>query len=183
MTSSSDATRPVFVEREDSALNTTWHVIEKVRQVHALEHATLRILQQGPQPLGGLSTDRGFFVYGELDAGDLLRAAHQGLERLNNGEEELAIYPQGGTNLSVRLLVTAGLGFGVSLLLPRRPVPQALGFGAAVVAGAELARSLGSLVQRHLTTSVPRNTEILGVQTLTDWAGRQSNFVQTRFVG
>jgi len=179
------ASRPVHVEREETALSAAWRVVERIRQVHALEHATLWVLaEQFPQrTLGGLSTDRGFFVYGDIDAGVLLRAAHRALERINQGEDHLAVHPQCGTNLSVGLLVTAGLGFAASLVLPRRPLPQLLGVGASALAAVELARSLGTLAQRHLTTALPRNLEIIGVQTLTDWSGRHNHFVQTRFVG
>ncbi len=183
--SSSNETRPVVVEREDSPLGALGDLWEKIRQVHALEHATLWVLsEQNPKlRLGGLSTDRGFFIYGPIDSGALLRAAHLALGRINQGEDKLAIHPQCGTNLSVGMLLTAGFGLGVSLALPRRPLQQAVGIGAAAIAAVQISNTLGALVQQHITTAVPRNLEIVGVRTLTDWVGRQSHFVQTHYVG
>ncbi|AGY57076.1 DUF6391 domain-containing protein [Gloeobacter kilaueensis] len=185
MTDSSQLPRRVTVERDESPLSTVQNLIERIRQVHALEHATIWVLsEQLPEvQLSGFSTDRGFFIYGPLDTGLLLRASHQALERINRGEENLAIHPRCGTNLSVGMLITATVGLGASLLLPRKPLPQLLAIGAAAATASQLATGVGALAQRHLTTSIPRNLEIVNARTLSDWAGRHSHFVETRYVG
>lgn len=185
MTDATHIARAVSVEGEETNLTAFWGMIEKIRQVHALEHGTLTVLGEAhPQlRLGGFSTDRGFFVYGSVEAGELLRAAHAALVRLNNGEPELAIHPQCGTNLSVGLLAAAGLGLGAHYLLPRRLIPQALGAGFSAFTAVQVAKHFGALAQRHLTTALPRNLEVVGVRSLTDWSGRNSHFVQTQFIG
>ncbi|UFP96014.1 DUF6391 domain-containing protein [Gloeobacter morelensis] len=185
MTHANDLPRPVTIERDDSPLSALQDLFERIRQVHALEHATIWVLsEQDPDlKLSGFSTDRGFFIYGPVDTGALLRAAHRALERINRGEENLAIHPRCGTNLSVGMLITAGVGLGASLFLPRRPLPQLVALGTAAVAASQLATGLGALAQRHLTTSIPRNLEIAGARTLSDLAGRHSHFVETRYIG
>jgi Domain of unknown function (DUF6391) len=185
MTDAANMARTVSVQGEETNLTAFWSMIEKIRQVHALEHGTLTILGEAnpKMRLGGFSTDRGFFVYGAVESGELLRAAHSALVRLNNGEPELAIHPQCGTNLSVGLLAVAGLGLGVSAILPRRLVPQLLGAGFSALGAVQIAKQLGTLAQRHLTTSLPRNLEVIGVRSLADGAGRNNHFVQTQFIG
>ncbi|MFM7715426.1 MAG: DUF6391 domain-containing protein, partial [Microcystis sp.] len=70
-----------------------------LRQVHALEHATVWVLsemaarRQSPfdhspadnEALGGLSTDRGFYLYGQVNTSELQIASRQALHRLKNG--------------------------------------------------------------------------------------------------
>ncbi|MBC8122796.1 MAG: hypothetical protein H7Y22_13265 [Gemmatimonadaceae bacterium] len=174
---------PEVLTHEDWPLSAAQSLWENVRQVHALEHATIWVLSEQTQiHLGGASTDRGFFVYGQVDSGDLLRAAHQALRRINQGEERLAVHPRCGTNLSVGMLLTAAMSLGVGLFLPRRPLPQLLGAVAAAFTAAQIAGELGAMAQRHLTTSIPRNLEIVGVKTLTDWLGRRSHFVEVSYI-
>ena len=56
----------------------------RVRSNHALEHATLHVLQQKgvKTRLGGISDAGGFWIYGEVDTAELLEAAKEGLKRL-----------------------------------------------------------------------------------------------------
>ncbi|MBD0390810.1 MAG: hypothetical protein ICV54_31030, partial [Nostoc sp. C3-bin3] len=135
-----------------------------IRQVHALEHATVWVLSEskGAYPpqgdnvqldnelLGGLSTEQGFYLYGEVNISDLRRAVILARHRLTSGEWDLAVHPRCGTNLSVAMLLTAGLAVGVHLLLPFRPIEQIIGLGLAATTAAELAPDLGSMAQRYL---------------------------------
>lgn len=161
------------------------------RQVHALEHATVWVLSEmaaardpGPesQPdnesLGGLSTDRGFYLYGQVDLNDLRRAVDRALERLRNGEWDLAVHPRCGTNLSVALMVTAGLVLGTHLLLPRGPISQLLGLGLAASTAFQVAPDLGMSAQKYLTTAIPFNLEIVSVSPKNDVWGRSAHFVR-----
>lgn len=183
MPHTSSAHVPEVLTHEDWPLSAAQSLWENVRQVHALEHATIWVLAEQTQiHLGGASTDRGFFVYGQVDSGDLLRAAHQALRRINQGEERLAVHPRCGTNLSVGVLLTAAMSLSVGMFLPRRPLSQLLGVVAAAFAAAQVAGELGAITQRHLTTSIPRNLEIVGVKTLTDWLGRRSHFVEVSYI-
>ncbi|MBD1995573.1 hypothetical protein H6F88_03120 [Oculatella sp. FACHB-28] len=168
-----------------------------VRQVHALEHATIWLLS-GNLPddtvapptliagsnssLGGMSTDQGFYVYGTVTSMQLRRAAHSALLRLVNGEWDLAVHPRCGTNLSVGMVMAAGLVLGVPLVLPRNPLEQFLGMGLAATAATQLAPEIGNLAQRYVTTAIPFNLAIETVNSLGDRQGRPVHFVQVRWV-
>jgi hypothetical protein len=158
-----------------------------LRQVHALEHATVWMLSEIHAPegqsyadnetLGGFSTDKGFYLYGQIHPRDLQRATHRAMERLKGGEWHLAIHPRCGTNASVSLLLGAGLMMGTHLLLPRGPVEQLLGLGLAGVMAMQVAPDVGYYAQKYLTTAIPFNLEILNMTKTTDFWGRSAHFV------
>lgn len=162
-----------------------------LRQVHALEHGTVWVLSeksgisspQDNETLGGLSTEQGFYLYGEVNQSNLQRAVRLALYRLKNGEWDLAVHPRCGTNLSVMMLLTAGLGLGAHFLLPRGPVEQLLGLGLATAAATQIAPDLGSLTQKYLTTSIPFNLEVIDIAEKTDFWGRRAHFVRVRWKG
>lgn len=168
-----------------------------VRQVHALEHATVWVLSevkntQSPtarpskiqiddELLGGLSTDQGFYLYGEVNISDLRRAVTLALHRLTHGEWDLALHPRCGTNLSVAMLLTAGLAVGVNLILPLRPVEQLIGLGLAATTASELAPDLGLIAQRYITTAIPFNLVVENITVSRDVWGRQAHFVKVNW--
>ncbi|MBD1835171.1 hypothetical protein H6F61_21395 [Cyanobacteria bacterium FACHB-472] len=168
-----------------------------LRQVHALEHATVWVLsdrlnshssrsastfrQMDNDTLGGLSTDQGFYIYGQVNTSDLHRAVRIALQRTTSGEWNLAVHPRCGTNLSVGMLVTAGLALGVHLILPRSPIEQILGLGIAATAAAQLTPDLGSLAQKYITTSIPFNLAIDEISATPDIWGRPAHFVRVRW--
>jgi hypothetical protein len=162
-----------------------------LRQVHALEHATVWVLsemegaesattarQMDNDTLGGLSTDQGFYLYGQVDPLNLRRAVRIALQRLVDGEWDLAVHPRCGTNLSAGMFLTAGLALGTHLLLPRGPIEQVLGLGLAAAMATQLTPDVGSLAQRYLTTAIPFNLAIAQITTASDIWGRPSQFVQ-----
>jgi hypothetical protein len=163
-----------------------------VRQVHALEHATVWVLSQLsdialPSPvddrlLGGMSTDRGFYLYGEVKTTAVRRAVYAALHRLVSGEWDLAIHPRCGTNLSVGMLMTAGLALGIHLLIPKGPIEQLVGLGVAAAAAMHLAPDVGGLAQRYVTTAIPFNLAIDQIHAMTDSAGRPVHFVQVHWI-
>lgn len=178
-----------------------------VRQVHALEHATVWILsgasdraipdlnfeanQADTGDLGGLSTEQGFYLYGQVKTSDVRRAAGEALTRMTKGEWNLAVHPRCGTNVSVGMLLTASLALGVHLLLPRGLIEQLLGFGFAASTATQLTPELGRLVQQYVTTAVPFNLAIVDVAVIgernscgiaPDAWGRPTHFVQTAWV-
>ncbi|UKO99904.1 DUF6391 domain-containing protein [Nostoc sp. UHCC 0870] len=168
-----------------------------LRQVHALEHATVWVLSevknaQSPtarpskiqiddELLGGLSTDQGFYLYGEVNISDLRRAVTLALHRLTHGEWDLAVHPRCGTNLSVAMLLTASLSIGVTLMLPFRPVEQLIGLGLAATTASELAPDVGSIAQRYLTTAIPFNLTVEHITISRDVWGRQGHFVKVNW--
>src|SRR2546430_15379128 len=89
----------------------------RIRQNHALEHATITILS-GMIPdlrVSARSSSNGFIIFGDVDLGLLRRAVDEALRRLQAGEAELAIHPNCGTNLAVGVSLDAwddaGYGF------------------------------------------------------------------------
>ena len=167
-----------------------------LRQVHALEHATVWVLGErgvsnrgystatqslDNDTLGGLSTDQGFYLYGQLNLADIRKAVPLALQRLTSGEWDLAVHPRCGTNLSVGMFLTAGLALGAHILLPRSPIEQFLGLSVAAVTATQLTPDVGSLVQRYLTTSIPFNLAIEDITATSDIWGRSAYFVQVRW--
>lgn len=157
-----------------------------LRQVHALEHATVWVLSQSQNPslrrdnqlLGGMSTDQGFYLYGQIRRHELESAVYEAQERLIKGEWDLAIHPRCGTNVSVGVLLTAGLGMGLSLILPRSPLMQLLGLGVAVTVANQLTPDVGSVTQRYITTAIPFNLRIVNIGQTLDFWRRSAYFVR-----
>ncbi len=93
------------------------NLIDAVRQNHALEHATMHILNRRYPYLRlmGRSSLSGFYLYGALDTQELADAVSEALLRLQQGERHLAIHPRCGTNLAVTsVLAGAAACCGVS---------------------------------------------------------------------
>jgi Domain of unknown function (DUF6391) len=164
------------------------------RQVHALEHATVWVLSEMRQSLaasdreaiadgiGGMSTERGFYLYGEVAPTALSQAVNRALDRLVNGEWDLALHPRCGTNLSVGMLVTMGLAMGMHVILPKDPISQILGVGIAATAATQITPDLGTLAQRHLTTAIPFNLAIDEIRSDRDYLNHPAHFIQVRWI-
>lgn len=130
------------------------NILVTLRQNHALEHATFSVLLKNlgtAARMVGITTDDGFYLFGDVPTEALRDAVTEGLERLNRGESELALSPFCGTNL-----VVAGVLAGLASLLVmgskdrgKRVLPVIVTATAAVAA----ARPLGRAVQKYLTTS------------------------------
>src|SRR5438105_15509226 len=124
----------------------------RIRQNHALEHATITVLSGYVSDLriSARSSSSGFIIFGDVDLGQLRRALDEALQRLQAGEAELAIHPNCGTNLVVGVsLVTLGTLLGMASSQTRTRVASA---AASSVAGWMAARPLGEYVQKHFTT-------------------------------
>lgn len=124
----------------------------RIRQNHALEHATITILS-GMVPdlsISARSSSNGFIIFGNVDLGLLRRALDEALRRLQAGEASLAIHPNCGTNLAVGVsLMTIGTMLGMASSRTRTRVASA---AVASLAGLMGARPLGEFVQKHFTT-------------------------------
>ena len=124
----------------------------RIRQNHALEHATITILS-GYIPdlrVSARSSSRGFIIFGDMDLGQLRRALNEALSRLQAGESQLAIHPNCGTNLVVGFtMLTFGTLLGMTSSRARTRVASA---ALSSVAGLMAARPLGELVQKYVTT-------------------------------
>ncbi|MDJ0687645.1 MAG: DUF6391 domain-containing protein [Xenococcaceae cyanobacterium MO_188.B32] len=169
-----------------------------LRQVHALEHATVWILsdleqkrqnQEADIPanlndnetIGGMSTEKGFYLYGEINSLKLKRAVCLALNRLKQGEWDLAIHPRCGTNISVAMLLTTGAILTTYLFLPRDPLGQLLGLGCATTVASWLAPDIGTSVQKYFTTAIPFNLKIREIAETVDNLGRTAHFVSLQW--
>lgn len=129
--------------------------IRRIRQNHALEHATMHILARSNPGLQvvGRSTAKGFLVYGDVDTQTLASAVSEGLARLQAGEHELAVHPRCGTGVATAGIL-AGLAAFVALQTERKSKLAAL---PKVLVSSTLAvlvsQPLGLTVQREITTS------------------------------
>src|SRR5260221_11042759 len=104
----------------------------RIRQNHALEHATVTVLS-GLIPdlrISARSSSRGFIIFGDVALGLLRRALDEALRRLQAGEAALAIHPNCGPNLVLGAsLLPAGTFLGMTARHTRtrrasRPCPS-----------------------------------------------------------
>src|SRR5260370_40286356 len=136
----------------------------RVRQNHALEHATITILSTYLPDLraSARSTSDGFTVFGDIDLGLLQRALDEALSRLQAGEASLAIHPNCGTNLVVGMsLLALGTVLGMT---SSRARTRAASAAFSSVAGIAVARPLGGGGQKYVTTfPAPRGGGVAGI--------------------
>jgi len=146
-------------------------VLSRIRRNHGLEHATIHLLSQTHprRSFIGRSDRLGFYIYGEVETSQLEEIIHEALDRLRNGEHQLAIHPNCGTNLVTSGLLASGASF-IALMgserqgwrnrLNRLPNAILLAMGALI-----LAQPLGLAAQKHLTVQAdPGDLEIIGIQ-------------------
>jgi len=125
-----------------------------IRRNHAIEHATLQVLARKHPTirLVGRSDPQGFVIYGRVDTIELADAVTEAISLLRDGNSQLAVHPNCGTNLSV-----AGMLAGIFALMASRGKKKLWdALPAAVVAatvGILLGRPLGPIVQEKITTS------------------------------
>ncbi len=154
-----------------------------VRQNHALEHATIVLLnKRHPDArLSGVSFAVGFFVFGDVPTEEVRAAAEQALGLLRGGRPEMAIHERCGTNLAVAGMLTGLSAMTVARM--RKPYNTFNNVVLASTAALVLARPLGLLVQKHVTTRTPGPTmRITGVRRLT-FLGSPAHFVSTENPG
>ena len=162
-----------------------------LRQVHALEHATVWMLSRlhatnfqdkaDDLSLGGLSTERGFFLYGSVSQIQLKQAVKLALTKLQRGEWNLALHPRCGTNASVSALLTTGAILTSYAVLPKDPLSQLLGIGVAGMVTTWIAPDIGMSVQRYLTTAIPFNLHFDSIHKTKDKWGRPAHFIRLRW--
>lgn len=124
----------------------------RIRQNHALEHATVTILTRRLPHLAvsARANAHGFTIFANLDPSLVRHCCDEALVRLRAGESSLAIHPNCGTNLAVGMsLAMVGSLFGLTALRPRTRIASAV---CSLFTGYAMARPLGRLVQQHVTT-------------------------------
>lgn len=147
--------------------------LSQIRRNHALEHATIHVLNaRNPKSMMiGRSDYRGFYLYSDLTSEELRSGAEKALERLRAGEHQLAVHPNCGTNILTAGVLSGSAAY-FSLLGVRDQnwrdrldrLPLAI-FGA--VLSLVLARPLGTRLQQKVTTNADVGSmQILGIRKL-----------------
>ena len=135
-----------------------------VRKNHALEHATINVLEEkyGERPdLSGLAKEEGFIIRGNISPDEIYNAAIEGLTRLKRGEYDLAIHPRCGTSILVGNFIFSLL-FLILLFITHTFSIWNVFF--ALVFSAFAGRFVGGWVQRYFTTDPHvEDMEILGI--------------------
>ncbi|MBM3132083.1 MAG: hypothetical protein FJZ95_03495 [Chloroflexi bacterium] len=128
--------------------------VHAVRQNHAMEHATLAILAkrlEGHKRIVGRAGWDGFYLYGDVPTDLVADAAREAMQRLQEGERDLAISANCGTNI-----VVAGLAAGVASMIVARGHTGSDRLTRIILASTIavlLAQPLGKVAQRHITTT------------------------------
>ncbi|MBC7251400.1 MAG: hypothetical protein H5T62_14085 [Anaerolineae bacterium] len=132
-------------------------LVARVRQNHAVEHATVHVLSaRNPHlRLIGRATLSGFNLYGWVRTEEVAAAVTEALRRLQAGESHLAVHPRCGTNLAVGGVLAGLAAFG-ALLFPHRTksrlrrLPDMM---LAAMLAMLFAQPLGLILQERITTS------------------------------
>ena len=149
-----------------------------VKQNHALEHATIVMLEKKLDVrLSGVSTAVGFFIFGEVPTEEILPMAQEALNVLRTTNPELAINPRCGTNLAVAGVLTGLSAMTVARM--RRPFGNANNVITASTAALVLARPVGLTVQRYITTQTPNASMRVVKVTPMTVLGSPAHFVHT----
>ncbi len=125
---------------------------QRLRQNHALEHATLNVLEErfGRQRLSGMSREDGFILRGYGDPALIQWAAEEGLARLKRGEGGLALHDRCGTSIASANLVSSVVLLVLLFGLGRFSLLNVVGAMVLANLGGPV---LGRLFQRFLTTT------------------------------
>lgn len=159
----------------------TGSFIAATRQHHAVEHATINILNRRHPYLRlvGWSTNQGFHIHGSISADQVRDAAAEAIARLQRGETHLAVHPRCGTNL-----VTSGTLVGLVAFLTMLPgdkrsrqerLPLVLLLSTLATL---LAQPLGLWVQSYVTTDPDIDPGLIPQVTSTPIGQSQIHHVQ-----
>jgi hypothetical protein len=144
-------------------------VVRRTRRNHGLEHATVHVLSGRIKNLSiaGRSDGGGFWLMGDVSTDQVESAAAEALQRMQNGEHELAVHPNCGTGLVTTglmasmagMLGSVGVKRGMSEYASRLPTVMLLTIGAIIVS-----QPLGLRLQEHFTTlGDPGDLQILNI--------------------
>lgn len=144
--------------------------IRRIRRNHGLEHATIHLLAQGKSnfKMAGRSDSRGFYLYGDTTAEEIERKAAEALRRMRDGQHELAIHPNCGTNLlttGTLATLAAMIGFSGTDDNPERRMERFPTILLIVIGTLIVSPALGMAFQRHFTTlGDPGELEVVSIE-------------------
>ncbi len=122
---------------------------------HAIEHATIHILSRMTPftSMAGRSNSRGFYIYGDIPTEMVRQAVDEAIRRLRQGERQLAIHPNCGTNmLASAVLAAGGTMLGVTGTRGRGWIEQAPAGVLGALIGVVLGQLVGMRLQAKITT-------------------------------
>ncbi|MCK8817819.1 DUF6391 domain-containing protein [Natroniella sulfidigena] len=124
----------------------------RLRQNHALEHATINILEEryGCQALSGWAKEDGFYINGVVNPLFIKQAAQEGLARLQRGERGLVVHRRCGTSIAVANTLAAIIFLFLLVQTGRFTILYVL---VAIVISNLIGPLLGVWVQKKLTTA------------------------------
>jgi hypothetical protein len=132
-------------------------ILSRIRRNHGLEHATITLLSQRfpYRRLAGYSFPGGFFLLGDVPTEQVREVVVQALSRMNNGERQLAVHPNCGTNYAVSGILAGTLAWlGMAGAKSKRDQVERLPLVITLATlGFILSAPLGPKVQEHITTS------------------------------
>ncbi|RLD15070.1 MAG: hypothetical protein DRI28_01690 [Caldiserica bacterium] len=136
-----------------------------LRKNHALEHATINVIEEkwGRRGvLSGYARENGYYIIGPVDPETLEWASREAWERLARGEVELAVHSRCGTSIAVASFTTALIFI---LLLVFTHALNIFLVILAILLGQIFGPFLGEFTQKYFTTDPDvRNIRILGVE-------------------
>lgn len=136
-----------------------------IRRNHALEHATINVLEKyasGRLPLSGLAQKNGFIISGAQDPNLVVEAAQEGLSLLKRGECQLAIHRNCGTSIAIANFIAALLFL---IFLIQTGYFSIFAILIALLMANILGPYLGEFTQKYFTTSCDvEDLEIVGIE-------------------
>jgi len=136
-----------------------------IRRNHALEHATINVLEKyagGRLPLSGLAQKNGFIISGTQDPNLVVEAAQEGLSFLKKGECQLAIHRNCGTSIAIANFLAALLFL---IFLIQTGHFSIFAIVIALLLANLLGPYLGKFIQKYFTTSCDvEDLEIVGIE-------------------
>jgi len=132
-------------------------IIDSTRKNHALEHATMSVLAERYKGMRmmGHSNPGGFILVADLLTEIVTDAVLEAKRRLENGEPDLAVHPNCGTNIAVSSLAGSAAAFSVLGLLNKKGRNAWWHYLVATLFAVPafiLAKPLGPKLQKNLST-------------------------------
>ncbi len=165
-------------------LNWLINWIRCTRYNHALEHATLHLLQQRypNMQLVAFSDGRGITFYSQLKAEEILPALHAAQEQLRNGVAGLAIHPHCGTNLVTAATLTAlSTWLALASTGRRNWLDRLLRAILFNIFALQTAPALGTWMQAHVTTDAGLPPVTITALVADAWGNKQRLRVSLRY--
>lgn len=124
---------------------------KNLRKNHALEHATINVIEKEigrKGVLSGYARENGFYVFGQIDPHIVFEASEIGREKLLNGEEDYAIHDRCGTSIGVASFLTIIIFIILIILSSSLNLFLLI---LAILLGQILGPPLGKIVQKYFT--------------------------------